>query len=179
MKIYIDNYDILMLKTKLNKLSQYKNNIRKKDDVFLKVITKENGIYNIYENRVYKVCCPQNSFDNDKITHINNYYKNTNLVLDDNEYLNIEVFSCIPLNHFYVKSGYVRYSLNGKASNVILIIEYIIFVAPTSCSQNTEPEENFIPVDFFFELRKNEMVLLSFSDDSVQEEIRKFLDILL
>lgn len=175
MKIYIDNYDISLLKTKLNKLSNYKNNIQKKDNVFLKVITKENGIYNIYTNNIYKIS--ENYVDINKITFINNYYNGFNLILDNNIPEYIETFSCIPLPHFYMKTVYAKYSLNGKASNVILVIEYIV-----SSNNNIKNEkyddgcENFIPVDFFFELRNNE--LSTFNDDDIKEEFNRFLDIL-
>jgi len=154
MKTYIDNYDLNTLKTKITYLDKYKlsQNIKK----YKKIITKYDGIYNLYEHSIFKL--DNSDFDLNKIFFFN--YKNSpiDIVVDENKIIWNETYSHIPLNHFILPITEYEYSIYNNQINLKMIVEMT---------------NNNTPFDFYF-ISENNILSHSY----LQEEFETFLNIL-
>jgi len=160
MKIYIDNYNIDNLKTKLIDLKF----LFKKSIKYKKIISKYHGVYNVYDNVIYKL--DDSNIDLKKIysknfifsKNSNKKQQDINIIIDNNEIKWNEIYSYIPLNHFILPITEYQYYIN---KNIVLIIEMTT---------------DYTPFDFYFIFEN----IFFFTEDDLylQEEFTNFLNIL-
>jgi hypothetical protein len=150
MRIYIDNYIISDLKKK--EFDKYET----KTTHYNELVSKENGIYHIFEDNIYQITTNEDNFE-----ILNDYYNNFDLVIDKSITINKKILSQLPLNYFCVDVTKTEYMINKK-SKIILIIETI--------------NNNSIPIDFYFEIKDENNN--SLKDKFVYNDFIFFLDIL-
>jgi hypothetical protein len=161
MKIYVDE-DSLSPSSFLNLAKDKKSfskitKILEKLDAYL--VKKENvidiyskqGIYQITENKIYKMYIKsENSYDD--IVFKKNDGKNITLLMDDS-YIEKEPTNQIPYEHINVPITIHRYSLNKNSKfGINLLIEFI---------------ENTKPINYYFEYTYLENINLPVEDINV------------
>jgi hypothetical protein len=137
MKIYIDEYDPLNLKNKLNVLDHY----------FLKSsnyieIYSDNGIYHINNNYIYKTVIVQDNIEYKQLNNIK-------FIIDKSKYTK-QIINNIPLNHINFTIYKFEYCINEK-SKIKFIIEgnydYIDYEKIINDKYHL-----FTPSNFYFEI---------------------------
>ena len=164
MKIYIENYNLNKLITKLDLLDEYF--INKKDVI---EIYCEEGMYLIDDNKSYKL-----NVTNENV--INKCINNCNLIIDETVISNTIIYQ-IPHEHIAINNIKFYYGLPSNVKNIndiTLLIEwnYLKNIKPINDSKNKY--EKFIPNNFYFEFLLEEKI-----DDIVKKEfLNVFLSLL-
>jgi len=148
MKIYINNLNLDVLESTINKLNDYFNY----SEEYIQIYSIE-GIFRITEKNIKKL----KPVDKE-IQIINNYYENFTLIVDSS-YFQQEVETSIPSEHISVKimRSYFKYN---KKSILSLVIE--------------SDKSLFTPTDLYFEVNEN----IDINDALVKKEIIVFLSLL-
>jgi len=148
MKIYINNLNLDVLESTINKLNDYFNY----SEEYIQIYSIE-GIFKITEKNIKKL----KPVDKE-IQIINNYYENFTLIVDSS-YFQQEVETSIPSEHISVKimRSYFKYN---KKSILSLVIE--------------SDKSLFTPTDLYFEVNEN----IDINDALVKKEIIVFLSLL-
>ena len=179
MRIYIENYDPknitnIMLSKKLEDYFRNKKS-------FIEIYSDE-GIYNIENNKIYKLKYNNN---NENIKKIINFFKEKetaryNLIID---YSQIEKEECfqISTNHISRKIEIFKYSLCEK-SNIELIIkgnyvnkEIELESGLANHYLSNDKYKNFEIFDFYFNVKRE----MDINDINLRDDIIFFTDILL
>jgi hypothetical protein len=166
-KIYIKNYDPLLIKKKFGKLDEYFRNKEVTVDIF-----SPDGLFMIENNRLFKL----KPVDKDVVTHM---FEGHELLFDSSYYEREQMVSQIPYDHIsmdVVKYYFYQEAL-GKKSFLRLVIEGIIDDKPDILSMpdinnNYNKYKNFTPTNFYF--LANE----SFDNILVKKELNVFLSLL-
>lgn len=133
MKIFIENYNIVDILNKKNNFDKYYEKTYNRIDIF-----SPEGMFIIDESSMYKLT---NIVDR-PLKILNNFYKNTSLILDETLYNKNEVFQ-LPVNHIQINTVSFIYKIN----NTKMIIE-----GTYNNNHNVviDKYEEFTPTDIYF-----------------------------
>lgn len=152
MKIYIENYDIINLESKIDILNKMCNDPIRSDFI---IIYSEDGIFKIDENKMQKV-----NIITDKV-----YKHNTSSLIVDESKISYENCNYLPYEHLFCKITQFIYKIN-PTSKLTLVI------------QGTYLENNsrikFVPNDFYFETNIEEQIY----NPIIKDDLNVFLSLL-
>jgi hypothetical protein len=154
MRIFIKDYSILNLASKIPYIKKYLVDIKKK----LEIITND-GEYYIDNYKTYKIII------NDKdVVVYDNYFNNFSLLVDYS-YLEMIEASQVPNCNIEMVTNYLYFSLN-KNSKVKFVVNAI--------NDNIDDIINLNPLDFYIEVVGN----IDINDIFYKDEINVFLSLL-
>jgi len=162
MKLYIENYNPSNLLKKLKLLDEFYINTKNS----IELISDE-GIFYITDNKFYKM-----NVILDKLTELRS---NNLLLLLDKSVYNNDVVHQLPLNHVDTNITTFYYAINSK-SKIKLVIEgeYRENIDEIIDKQITNKYDNFIPINFYFEVPKEKTNFELLNND----ELNVFLSLL-
>jgi hypothetical protein len=178
MKIYIENYDPKNITNIL--LSKKVDDSFRNNKTLIEVYSNE-GIYNIENNKIYKIIYNN---DNNNIKKIINYFKEKdkvkyNLIVDYSQTEREECFQ-IPINHMSRKIEIFKYSLSEK-SNVELIIkgnyenkEIELESGLANHYLSNDKYKNLVIFDFYFNVKRE----MDINDMNLMDDIQFFINLL-
>ena len=164
-KIYIKEYDPLLLRKKFSKLEEYFRN----QETVVELVSPD-GLFNVVNNKLYKL----KPIDNEIVVRDFEGYK----LLFDNSYFEKElIFSQIPFDHINlnVVKFYYGQELLGKKSFLRLVVEgfYENVNIITTANHPKDKYSNFTPTNLYF------LVNESFDNVLVKKELNVFLSMLM
>lgn len=165
MRIYIDDYDVSKLKTKLNNLAE---NIAKCDTRLY--LLSEDGMFYTTNEDIFKVLVEKE----DDLIYINNYINNINIVVDNSIEIHNKVYS-LPYDHVQFNTVTLTVTLN-TCCNVKLVLVGKPKV-PSPCQffkKHTTLKYDYIDIiNFYFDTP-----ITDIANDDLKKSIIMFLSLL-
>jgi len=152
MKIYIENYDINNLETKIPALNKYCDNC---ENLQFLLVYSEDGIFKINENKLQKM-----NIITDKV----NRKQVPGFIIDESK-ITYDNCNYLPYEHIFNKISQFIYKIHDK-SKLKLVIE------GTYIEQNNNLK--FVPNDFYFETIIEEQIYNSV----IKDDLNVFLSLL-